>query len=313
MSNKKISQLNSATTANDSDLIPIVQSGETKSITKSILFADVGISSQTFNYQLSGSASSGDIGKLMMQKWEGEGDLDRATVYQEDTGQVARFVMEVGLGNPVGIGAYLYVSWWPLGVYHEEVFTEGVDWTANADPALQLQSIIAAMTARSGFSDAFTFEDAGVLWETPNTLLMTAKGNFYVNFWNSWCYNDYLNSQYGYPGGPFPKALGKLVSIEEDGWCTIQPFNGQSFIAVGAIAKNEQIVGTDNGKVRARTGDNSQDCVIGLAKEAVLDGEVVTLNYCPRTPEAWLDYGDDNRLPTTVQEAMDMFMWLYWD
>ena len=310
MSNKKISQLNSALTANDSDLIPLVQSGETKKITKLNFLSGFGggAAPQTFNYELSYLVTEADIGKLMMQVWEVEGDLDRAAVYQEAIGAFPDYyyVFDYVISSGEYMEFYIQTS----SSYNPVQVQEGVDFTGNADLDIQFASVLAGMQANAALTalyDVVAYPAGGtraIRFTGKRTGWGWSNGNISVSAYGI---------QDGFPGGPINLALGKLIEITGDGWGVIAPYNGQTFIAVGSIAKNAQIVGTDNGKVRARGESNwYQDCVVGLAKTAVNDGEEVTLNYCPRTPEIWNGYFEE-RLPTTPQEAIDMFAFYYWD
>jgi hypothetical protein len=272
----------------------------------------------SFNYVLDASVTSDDIGKLMMAlpPSGGGGFLDedflpyRAAVNQEVVGLPSIFYFQIGAAGPAPEGCVVHIYFNSMDVG----LAVGVDFQSDPDPDTQYANFKNAVLANSTIMQYFDVSDRP---DSFDMLLFTAKdlgngGAYYEN--TSWASISF--DQYPQTPGPFNRALGKLVSIADDGYGVIAPYAGQSFIASGAIDKNAQIVGTNDGKVKARDLiiDNSNDWVIGLAKEAVADEESVTLNYCPRTPAAWYssDLGNGD-LPTSIYEALDMWTWWWWD
>ena len=266
----------------------------------------------TFNYLLHSSVTEADIGKLMyVAPPESEGDVFKAKVYQEVVGLPAIMVMQIGAAGECPAGCIVHIYFYNSMADIDETFEVGVDFAASSDPATQYQNFKDAVLARTAITDRFTISDRE---SSFYMLLFTANdlGGASIYYENaSWAYVSY--DQYAQDPGPFNKALGKLKEISGDGYGVLYPYTGQSFAAVGAITKNAQIVGTDDGKVRARNIglDDSRDCVIGLARGGTESGSVI-LNYCPRTPTIWLN-NFEYRLPATPAEAMDMWIWSWWD
>ena len=265
----------------------------------------------SFNYRLDPSVTSDDIGKLMMVvPPSNEGDIFKAFVNQEVVGLPAIFFIQIGSAGPAPSNCI-------VDIYFNNITVSlavGTDFQSDPDPATQYANFKTAVLANTTIMQYYDISDRA---NSYYMLLFTAKGlgNGGLSYENaSWASVSY--DQYPQDAGPFNRAVGKLISIADDGYGVIAPYAGQSFIASGAIAKNAQIVGTNDGKVKARdlVINNSLDWVIGIAKEAASDGDSVTLNYCPRTPAAWYDSNLGNGdLPTSIYEALDMWTWWWWD
>jgi len=259
----------------------------------------------TFNYLLHSSVTTDAVGKLMYA-----GDDGLARVYQERVGLPGIFYLNLGTAGEAPTNTIVHILFYSSTAAVDEGFEAGVDFTPSSDPATQYQSFKNAVLARTGVTDNYDVSDRG-----SYCLLFTAKelgnaGGYHENvFWA-----DIVFDQMPQDAGPFYLPIGKLKEVSGDGFGVFYPYTGQSLIASGAIAKNAQLVGTDDGKVRARDmlADDSRDCVVGLARNAAADGEGVTLNYCPRTPTIWLN-NFNNRLPVTPQEALDAYMWYWYD
>lgn len=268
-----------------------------------------GSSDTTFNYVLDEAVTSEDIGKMMMLIRGGEGSIDRAAVYQEVEAKEAIFVLTLGSAGAAPAECNLNFHFYHAdGTAISEDIVEGIDFNSSSDPQEQYTSIKNAFLARSNITDKFVIEDAESVYLGLKFTAKVTGGNPGIQYpypspsWINPTFDQYPNE-----GGSFNLPIGKLTAIEDNGYGVFAHYTGQTFTTISSLSKNDAIVATNNGFVRSYTGDNTEEYVVGLAKDSVEAGSLVSVNYCPSHPHIWQN-SYENRIPTSVKDALDIYI-----